>query len=568
MIAGQLLGIGATRVEDRLQASRGELKEAVVRFENADSVPYAAVLLMLPFLEQSGLFTYRDCYEELNGYYFLDQIFLLCAFMYLCRIKNPEQLKKISPGEYGKLMGLDRIPETTRLRKKLHQLYDQKQAENWSKLLTHEWIEADQTNDFFYIDGHTQVYYGYAANLGKKYVSRQKLCLPGVQDFWVNDSSGMPYFYVRGQVNEKLIETMQSSIIPRLLEEVPCKYSEEQLADDPYLARFTIVFDREGYSPDFFSNLWTEHRIAVITYRKNVNELWDEKDFKALQVPTRYADTEEMMIAHKEISLSGITMLEVRKLGTENHQTSVITTNHKLTIELVAFYMFSRWSQENFFRYMIQNYDFDAIYKYSVEQLNKSLKVVNPIHTKLTYQLKKLNEKKTRRQAKLLNSLQENSAQSLETTPKHLKIQNQLIEQLTQIENQICELKDIRKLTSYKITIADMPEETKYNKLHEESKLLQNIIKIICYRAETSFAALLSVHFKKSKDEIRDLVKAILHLTANIKVNEKNKLLTIQLYSLANPRSNLALKNSLALINDTQTIFPGTNLVLNYEFAT
>jgi len=568
VLAGQLFGIGATRIEERVQASKGMLTEAVVRFENADSVSYAAVLVMLPFLEQSSLFTYREYYEELNGYYFLDQIFLLCAFMYLCRIKNPEQLKKISPGEYGKLMGLDRIPETTRLRKKLHQLYDQKQAANWSKLLTHDWLAEDQTNDFFYIDGHTQVYYGHAPNLSKKYVSRQKLCLPGVQDFWVNDSSGMPYFYVRGQVNEKLIEMMQQSIIPLLIKEVPCKYSEEQLADDPDLPRFTIVFDREGYSHEFFSKLWTDHRIAVITYRKNVKDQWDEKDFKALQVPTRYGDTEEMMIAHKEISLSGITMSEVRKLGTQNHQTSVITTNFKLGIELIAFYMFSRWSQENFFRYMIQNYDFDAIYKYSVEQINTSLKVVNPIHTKLTYQLKKLNEKKTRRQAKLLNSLHENSAQNLETTPKHLKTQNQLIEQINHIDNQLRELKDIIKSTPYKITIADMPEEIKYNKLHEESKLLQNIIKIICYRAETSFAAILSGYYKKNKDEIRDLVKAILLLPANIRVDEKNKLLTIQLYSLANPRSNLALQKSLVLLNDTQTNFPGTNLILNYEFAT
>ena len=564
----EILGIGATRVEERIQASRGGLSEAVVRFENADSVAFAGVLLLLPFLKQSGLFTYRDFYEELNGYYFLDQIFLLCAFMYLCRIKNPEQLKKISPGEYGKLLGLDRIPETTRLRKKLHQLYDQQQAENWSKLLTTEWIKGQQDNDFFYIDGHTQVYYGYAATLGKKYVSRQKLCLPGMQDFWVNDSNGMPYFYVRGQVNEKLLEMIESSIIPRLIEEVPCKYSEEQLSDDPYLPRFTIVFDREGYSPDFFSRLWDEHRIAVLTYRKNVKDLWDDKDFHPLQVPTRFGDSEEMMLAQKEIELSGCTMLEVRKLGTDKHQTSVITTNLKLTMEFIAFYMFSRWLQENFFRYMRQNYDFDSIYKYAVEQLNTSLKVVNPIHSKLTYQIKKLNEKKGRRQAKLLKSLQENSEESLESTPRHLKFQNQLIEQITELEKQLFELKYIRKQSPYKITIADMPEQLKYNKLHEESKLLQNIIKIICYRAETSFASHLSSHFKKSKDEIRELVKAIARLPANIKVDDQNKLLTIQLFSLANPRSNLALKNTLALINDTQTTFPGTNLVLYYEFAT
>jgi len=43
--------------------------------------------------------------------------------------------------------------------------------------------------------------------------------------------------------------------------------SEEQLDEDPLLSRFTIVFDREGYSPQFFAQM-KEQRIAVLTYHK------------------------------------------------------------------------------------------------------------------------------------------------------------------------------------------------------------------------------------------------------------------------------------------------------------
>jgi prepilin-type processing-associated H-X9-DG protein len=61
--------------------------------------------------------------------------------------------------------------------------------------LAKEWVEVENTN-IFYVDGHVQVYNGYAANLGKKHVSCLKLCLPGIVEFWVNNSNGMPYFVV------------------------------------------------------------------------------------------------------------------------------------------------------------------------------------------------------------------------------------------------------------------------------------------------------------------------------------------------------------------------------------
>jgi len=78
------------------------------------------VLFLLPFLQQTGLFSYRDHYQELEkGYYFIDFIIIFLAFMYLRRIKNPAQVKYYSSREFGKLMGLDRIPEAKCLRGKI-----------------------------------------------------------------------------------------------------------------------------------------------------------------------------------------------------------------------------------------------------------------------------------------------------------------------------------------------------------------------------------------------------------------------------------------------------------------
>ena len=103
------------------------------------------------------------------------------------------------------------------------------------------------------------------ANLPKKFVSRQKLCLPGTTEFWVNNMDGLPYFYVTGQVNEKLQEILEKEIIPQLIKLTASTTDQVALDADPLLPLFTTVFDREAYSLTYFLRLW-EKRVAVITY--------------------------------------------------------------------------------------------------------------------------------------------------------------------------------------------------------------------------------------------------------------------------------------------------------------
>lgn len=543
-----------------------KLQATPVIFEPCQSVPKAGVLFLLPFLEQTGLFSYRQHYYEIDkGYYDIDFIVLFIAFMYLRRIKNPEQLKHHSPGEFGKLMGLDRIPEAKCLRGKLKEICNQNNSSQWNMALANSWASQEE-NEFYYIDGHVQVYSGYKANLGKKHVSRQKLCLPGMQEFWVNNSQGMPYFFVTGQVNEKLLEMLQTQIIPKLLNEMPSKYTEAQLKEDPDLPRFTIVFDREGYSPVFYQKIWDEHRIAVLTYRKKVKDKWDESDFTKHIINIEGNET-KMMLAEKPVELNGVLMREVRRLSGD-HQTSVITTNKKLSILMVALYMFSRWTQENFFKYLRQDYDFDRLLQYAVQQIDKGFVVSNPEYNNITYKLGKVREKISRRKATLYQLHEDHLKDNLNATNKHLEKQLKINNELTILKDEEIAILKKRAQMPSQIKVEDMPDMIKYNKLNVESKSFQNIIKIICYRAETSCANLLVSGFKKHINEKRSLVKSIIESSADVIPDYKNNQLIIKIYSQANPRMNAAIDNLIVHLNETETKYPGTNLVLNYQIAT
>lgn len=560
-----MIGVAATRIEDRVFAALG-MQNAEICFESCESVEYGGVLLLLPFLMANGLLSYKNYYSErLSGYYDFDSVMLTLALMYLCRIKSIEQLKHVSPGELGKLLGLDRIPEARCLRGIIKELTVQERASEWNACLSEEWINQEDTS-IYYIDGHVQVYHGHLANLGKKHVSRQKLCLPGMVEFWVNNADGLPYFYVTGQVNEKLQEMITTELVPRLLELTDGRISQEDLDADQTLPRFTLVFDREAYSPAFFKHLWESFRIAVITYRKNVKDQWDEEDFNVHDIHTDVETT--MELCEKQVELNGVALREVRRLTDTGHQTSVITTNYKMSTALIALYMFSRWAQENFFRYMRQEYDIDRIIQYGVDELNNTIMVVNREYSNLTYRLKKLREKIARRQAKLYALVEENIADEMEQTGKNIEKQLLLRKEIELLEAEEKEILAQRAQHPYKISIGEMPEHTRYNKLKTESKHLQNIIKIICYRAETAIANLLASYYRKSSDEIRALVKSIIFAKADLYPNYQTNTLTVRLNSLATPRDNLAVREICQTINDYEAVFPGTKLKLVYKTAT
>ena len=149
-LASGIIGIGATRVEERYLASLGLEFGSPVHFEACQSLSFGGVMCMVPFLLANGILSYKSFYSERSkGYYDFDIIMLMVSFMYLCRIKTPEQLKHHSPGEFGKLLGLDRVPESKCLRTILKELSYQEKAAEWNAYLAQEWINDEEPTIYY-----------------------------------------------------------------------------------------------------------------------------------------------------------------------------------------------------------------------------------------------------------------------------------------------------------------------------------------------------------------------------------------------------------------------------------
>ena len=238
------------------------------------------VLLALPALLAVGLLRHTDRHFALpRGYYSLFSIFLLLGFMALARLKSMEKLRYEAPGEWGKLLGLDRVPEVRTLRAKVKHLAEHGQPMPWSAALCKDWMnEAPEQAQVCYVDGHVRVYHGEQTKLPKHFVSRQRLCLRAAVEYWVNAMDGQPFFVVHQDVDPGLIKVLEADIIPRLSQDIPGQPSPDALAADPFLHRFIVVFDREGYSPDLMARLWLQ-RIAAMTYRKCPSDDWPVAEF-------------------------------------------------------------------------------------------------------------------------------------------------------------------------------------------------------------------------------------------------------------------------------------------------
>ena len=146
--AGEGMGLACTRPIERVLAALGKLPGgAPMQFAPCRDVSYGGVLCALPALEANGLFRHLEStLPTLTGYYTTLQVILLLAYMALCRIRTVEQLQYESPGELGKLMGLDRVPEVRCLRRKLARLsqaHDGRAGEVWNARLAKDWMEQN-----------------------------------------------------------------------------------------------------------------------------------------------------------------------------------------------------------------------------------------------------------------------------------------------------------------------------------------------------------------------------------------------------------------------------------------
>jgi hypothetical protein len=324
-------------------------------------------------------------------------------------------------------------------------------------------MEAEpESAGVFYADGHVRIYHGKLTALPRRYIARQRLCLRGTTDYWVNAMDGRPFFVVTRSVDPGLLGVLREEIIPRLEKEAPGQPSESALATDPLLSRFCMVFDREGYSPDFFAEL-KQKRIAMLSYHKFPGERWPQSEFDPQEVTLVHGEKVTIELAERGTCLTnGLWVRELRQRSASGAQSSILCTDYRAELGRAAAAMFARWCQENFFKYMREHYGLDRLIEYGCQPLPETTRIVNPRWRELDGQV--------RAQSGLLHrQLARFAALSLPSDPQPAQIQKWEREKGTQQEaiaerrSHLEALKAQRKSAGKHIELKDLPEADRFS---------------------------------------------------------------------------------------------------------
>ena len=537
------------RCADRLLARLGLLEDAPPLFGSVTEVPRAGVLLALPVLVASGVF---ECAQKIYGslgpsFYGLRTSLLTLLFMALWRIKRPEGLKEYSPQNLGRVLGLDRAPEVKTLRRKLARLAAAGRAVQFGQALAQQRVaQRGEVLGFLYIDGHVRVYHG-QHQLPKAHVTRMRISLPATSDYWVNDTAGDPLLVVTADANAGL-----AKMLPGLLAQIRALVGQRRL---------TVVFDRGGYSPKLFQQILAAN-FDLLTYRKGRYPRIPLRRFQEQRTrcgghAVRYvlADQEVRLLQGK------LRLRQVTRRMPNGHQTPILTSRRDLPAAHVAYRMFDRWRQENFFKYLREEYALDALAEYAVVPDDADREVPNPAWAAADARL--------RQAYAVLNQLEAEYGLEAWTNLEHQRrtmrgfktAHGKLGEKIWKAGQKIQQLEKRRAVIPKRVPVQTVVEEPVV-KLAPERKHLTNLIKMVAYQSESDLLRLVAPHYCRADQEGRTLLQSALASAADLKVTKTE--LHVTLAAQSSPHRTRAIAGLCQELNQLPTTFPGSHLRLRY----
>jgi hypothetical protein len=376
---------------------------------------------------------------------------------------------------------------------------------------------------------------------------------------------------IEKSIDPGLLETLRKDIVPRLLDDVPGQPDDEELNENPHACRFILVFDREGYSPSFFSEMWGNHRISCLTYHKHPGEPWPKEWFTPHKVAMPAGEVIDMQLCEMGTLVGSgkkaVWMREVRKLTDSGHQTSLISTAFDLHHTQLAARMFSRWSQENFFAYMMEHFDIDVVLEYGTTDFPETEKVVNPAWRQLDRSRNSVQNKLRYRRARFTEmtmhpAVQEDPAKY----GKWVQKKSDLCEEIENFEHELAQLKSKIKETPKHITWGELEEKDKFLRLLPGRKRLVDTVRMIAYRAETAMMGLMTGS-GVSPSAARRLLQDLFVTEADILPDTESNRLIVRVHNASRPAADRAIGHLLEHLNNANVKYPGTNMKLVYQIG-
>jgi transposase len=546
------------RLGERQAARAGVLEEAAPVITEGRELPLAGLLMILPTLAEGGLLEIaQQVYGGLrNGFYGLRSLLLTLTFLALLREPRAEGATRIGPADLGRVLALDRAPEVKTIRRRLGYLAERGLGDKLVFGLARKHASAaSEALGFLYLDGHVRAYSG-TRRLPKAHIARARISAPATLETWAADANGDPVFVVVAAPDASMVSEVRR-LLPQLRELVGER-------------RLTICFDRGGWSPELFYEI-VQAGFDFLTYRKG----------RVRREPTRAFSTHSLVAdgrAH-EYELADrrsrlrlparkgrpktLTVRQVTRRS-DHHQTPIVTSRIDLSAVQVAYRMFSRWRQENYFRYSRQHFALDGLDSYASQPDDLARMVPNPQRARLRRQIARAQQQLDELEATLGAEAIDNP-EAQRPTMRGFKIANaDLTHDIRLAREHLADLQDAVANTPTRIPLGRLAPDARL--LETQVKLVTHAVRMSVYNAESALARLLSPHFSRADDEARALLREAFHAAGDLQVHDD--MLEVRLNPLSAPRRTRALAALCEHLTATHTVYPGTRLRLSFAVKT
>jgi prepilin-type processing-associated H-X9-DG protein len=510
------------------------------------SLPAAGSLLIVPALAVTGLLdAFASAYTSTRAaFYSLRSLVLALVFCALLGEPRAEGLTRVSPADLGRLIGLDRAPEVGTMRRRMDELAGMRRSgEVIGDLARHHAAAHPDQMGVLYLDGHVRAYHG-GSDLPRAHLARARIAMAATTDTWLTDSRGDAVLVWSCEPGSGLTGELARAVI-----EV-----RRLLGPD---ARPTIAFDRGGWSPACFDEI-VRAGFDILTYRKGPLAPEPERSFMPVAVTdgfghktTYYLADRRVRIAYdggrRYFSCRQVTRLDVKT----GHQTQVISTwGPERKAPEVACSMFSRWREENLFRFMRPR-GLDAMDSYAKIADDTTRLVTNPKKNK----------------AKLALGEAKASLAAVEATEGKVALagegaaSKEVTAAYEEARRYVAEMEVDYRAIPRKIPLGEARPGAVV--LDDERKRLHDAIRMGAWNAESALARALGRHFSRAEDEAHSLLSEAFKAPADLEIVGDELHVTME--ALSAPRRSRAIAGLCEELTATETVYPGTKLRLVFS---
>jgi hypothetical protein len=467
-------------------------------------------------------------------------------FLTLLGKTTVESAKHLSRSSFGAVLGCQRAPSVKTLRRKLRALVEQKSSSAFGESLSRHWVNSGFiAGAYLYVDGHMKVYTG-KRHLQEIWNSQRRMPLPGVISYFVGDQQGRPLLFITDDVFPSLSKSM-----PRIVDAIRAVVGDR---------RFTVIFDRGGYDGNLFSWLVSQG-IDFITYQRGASDLplehFARRETRIEGKRFRFWAAEDTVC----IAKAGPWRRVVIRTPSDGHQTPILTSlaSDQIGTARIAWLIFARWRQENFFRYMRHRQGLDQLVSYLWDDVPDAT-MPNPQRNRL----QKAIAAKRQRAIVLREMVAEAALHTpLPSSRSALKKKDrEVIAELRLVDLEIDELVATRRACPPQVLVSETGQMRHAMRL--EYKTLVDRIKITGYNAEEWMLDRLQRHYANAHD-VRDLLRAFGRLGGEMTSTGEGVVITLD--PPDTPTHRRALRGLCDELNHEHPTYPGTTIPVVYRTA-